>query len=66
MANWTMIVIEEFSCETKMQKHMKEREWIERLKPTLNQVIPAHFQTGDVYSTPEYHKTRYEQNKDKS
>ena len=64
-ANWDMIMIEEFSCDTKMQKERKERGWIETLKPTLNKAIPAHYQTGDVSNRLEYDKTDYNQNKDK-
>lgn len=36
-----MIMLEEFSCENKRQLEKKEREWIEKLKPTLNILIPT-------------------------
>mgnify|MGYP003652635705 CR=1 FL=1 len=39
--NWDMIMLEQFSCENKRQKEMKEREWIEKLKATLNMCIPT-------------------------
>lgn len=39
--NFDLIVIEEYSCESKVQLEMKEREWIERLRPTLNKNIPT-------------------------
>lgn len=34
--NWSMILIEEFSCENKIQLCQRERYWIEERKPTLN------------------------------
>ena len=52
--NWDTVMIEEFSCETKMQKDRKERGWIETLKPTLNKNTPANYQTGEVYDTIEW------------
>jgi hypothetical protein len=39
--NFDLIVIEEYPCESKLQLEMKEREYIERLRPTLNKNIPA-------------------------
>ena len=38
--NWDLIVLEEYPCENKTQLLMKEREWIERLIPTLNSHKP--------------------------
>ena len=34
--NWNMIILEEYSCENKHQLIQREREWIEKRKPTLN------------------------------
>jgi len=34
--NWNLIVLEEYYCENKIQLQMKEREWIELRKPSLN------------------------------
>ena len=63
--NWNLVVIEEFSCESKMQKEKIERTYIEKLKPTLNKLIPANYQTGDVYNKQEYSKQYHEANRDK-
>jgi hypothetical protein len=38
--NFDFIILEEYSCENKTQLLMKEREWIELQKPTLNCVRP--------------------------
>tara|TARA_B100000513_G_scaffold137110_1_gene62022 strand:- start:1069 stop:1788 length:720 start_codon:yes stop_codon:yes gene_type:complete len=62
--NWDVIALEEFACESKMQQTKTERQYIEDLKPTLNKLIPANHQTGDVYDKQEYMKEYYEQNKD--
>ena len=62
--NFDLIALEEFSCETKMQQTKKERDWIENLKPTLNKVVPANYQTGEVYDVKEYHKEYNEKNKE--
>jgi hypothetical protein len=39
--NWDMIIIEEYSCESKNQLEMRERYWIENLQSTLNKIIPT-------------------------
>ena len=39
--NWTMIILEEYSCECKVELEMRERYWIELRKPTLNKQIPT-------------------------
>lgn len=39
--NWSMIMLHEFSCDNKLQRDKKEREFIENLKPTLNKNIPT-------------------------
>jgi hypothetical protein len=54
--NWDLIMVDEFSCDTKLQKDKKEREWIENLKPKLNKNIPAHFQNGEVHDQKEWEK----------
>ena len=63
-SNFDLYVIEEFSCNTKIQKDQVERGYIESLKPTLNKNVPANYQTGDVYSESEYKKQYYEHNRD--
>lgn len=35
-----IILVEEFSCENKMQLLQRERYWIDALKPTLNKTLP--------------------------
>lgn len=39
--NWSMILIEEYPCENKLQAEQRERYWIETLKANLNCVIPS-------------------------
>ena len=63
--NWQLIVLEQFSCESKMQKEKIERSYVETLKPTLNRTIPANYQTGDVYNAQEYNQKYKKANKDK-
>ena len=63
--NFDLIALGEFSCESKMQQYKKERDWIEDLKPTLNKVVPANYQTGDVYDVKEYKATYRKENIDK-
>ena len=55
--NWTVIVLEEFYCKSRMDKTQKERIYIEQFKSTLNQVIPANHQTGDQWDEVAYQKT---------
>ena len=62
--NWQLIVLEQFSCESKMQKEKKERSYVETLKPTLNTNIPANYQTGDVYNAQEYKREHRKHNID--
>ena len=52
--NWDMILIEDYSCENKLQATQRERYWIETLNATLNCNIPSR-------TYQEY----YETNKDK-
>lgn len=39
--NWQMVLIEEVNCNSKLELHKKERQYIEALKATLNIGIPA-------------------------
>jgi hypothetical protein len=39
--NWSMILIENFSCDTKLELHKRERYWLEKLGATLNKNIPS-------------------------
>ena len=66
--NWTVTVLLEFECESKMDKLKKERSFIEQLKPMLNQSLPANHQTGDQWDQSAYqsayNKVRYIENKE--
>ncbi len=59
--NWDMVLIEEVKCDNKLQLHKIEREYIEKYKSSLNEVIP--------YITEEerkIHKKKYQEtNKEK-
>jgi hypothetical protein len=52
--NWSMILVEEVCCENKKQLNQKERECVEKLKPTLNKIIPNR---GWKERSKEYQKT---------
>lgn len=39
--NWSMILVEEYSCENKLQAEQRERYWIETLNANLNRNIPS-------------------------
>ena len=39
--NWDMILIENINVNSKLELHKKEREYIEKLKPTLNHYPPT-------------------------
>jgi group I intron endonuclease len=39
--NMSIVLIEEYPCENKMQLERRERHWIDELKPTLNKYIPT-------------------------
>ena len=34
--NWTYEILEEFSCNNKIEARTKEKEWFEKLQPELN------------------------------
>jgi len=53
--NWMMILIENFPCNSKYDKELRERFWIEKLDSKLNIVIPTRTQG-------EYHKVYYKNN----
>ena len=62
--NWDIYLIEQFNCNTKIQKEQVERGYIEQLKPTLNKCIPTNFRVEGVYNKSEYKKQYYEHNKE--
>ena len=41
--NWDVVMIEQYPCNNYMELHTREREWMERLKATLNQNNPIRF-----------------------
>jgi hypothetical protein len=38
--NWTMVMIEEYPCKSKLESDMRERYWLEILKAELNNNVP--------------------------
>ena len=62
--NWCLVVLEEFSCSSKMEQTKIERSYIEKLKPALNACVPANYQSGDMFDKKEYDKEYYQANKD--
>jgi hypothetical protein len=63
--NWDMIVLEEYSCENKLQLEMRERHWFEERKSTLNIHNPRRTEKEKKDFRKEYEKTekRIEYNK---
>lgn len=74
--NWVLIEIECISLETSEQAYQKERDWFDKLKPTLNTVKPIisveekkqklceyYIENKEKYSV--YQKQYREQNKEK-
>lgn len=55
--NWNMIVLEEYSCENRVQLCQRERFWIEERKPTLNCNIPIRIEGEMKQILKEYEKT---------
>jgi group I intron endonuclease len=55
--NWSMIMIEEYSCNSKLEAEKRERYYIEELKSTLNYNIPTR-------TIKEYNKKHYEEFKE--
>ena len=39
--NWSLVLIENYSCNNKLELERRERYYIEDLKPTLNKQIPT-------------------------
>lgn len=56
--NWSIVPVEDFPCENVNQATIRERYWVEELKPELNKHIPSR-------SNQEWGKYYYEKNKDK-
>lgn len=62
--NWDMIILEEYPCESKVQLQMKEREWIERLRPILNRQIPTRTRQEYYDECKEKYKQYYEEHRE--
>ena len=67
--NWSMILIEEYNCNNKLEALKRERELIEELKSTLNFEIPSRtnkeYREDNKDKILEKNKEYYEDNKDK-
>ena len=46
--NWDLVILEEYSAQNKGELSWKEREWIERLKPSLNSVKRPAITTEEI------------------
>jgi predicted GIY-YIG superfamily endonuclease len=55
--NWSMVKIEDFECETKLDANTRERYWLEHYNATMNTVIPSR-------SDAEYYRQYRQDNKD--
>jgi len=62
--NWNMIILEEYSCESKVQLCQREREWFEKLRPTLNIYRPIITEEENNERIEEYEKHYYEENRE--
>ena len=72
--NWDLVILEEYSAQNKGELSWKEREWIERLKPSLNSVKRPAITTEEIRELQkkwrennpeqirEYSKKYYEEN----
>jgi hypothetical protein len=58
--NWSMILIEEYPCNNKLQAEQRERYWIEELKAKLNYQTPSI----TIDEQKEKRKIYYEKNKE--
>jgi hypothetical protein len=71
--NWSMIMIENYLCNSELEAKKKERELIENLKPTLNSNIPTRTKKERYENNinnlkdreKKYQKKAYENNKEK-
>ena len=62
--NWTMTILEQFECDTNMEKLKKERSFFEQFQPSLNTYKPANHQAGDQWDEVTYKKAYYIENID--
>lgn len=58
--NWSMIQIEEFNCNNSREATIRERYWIELLKPRLNMINPFTSLEEKIFQKQDW----YEENKE--
>jgi len=67
--NWDMILIEEYSCNSKKQLESRERYWIEKLKCSLNSSLPTRtvkqYRQQNKEKYKQHSRNYYERNKEK-
>jgi len=63
--NWNIIVLEEYEAKNKNDLLWKEREWIDKLLPTLNCFKPIITRVEKLEYDKEKSKERYQNNKEK-
>ena len=56
--NWDMLLIEEVNCNSKLELHTKEKEYIKQYNTTLNTHIPTR-------TKPEYNRDNFEKQREK-
>ena len=60
--NWSLVPVEEFSCENVNQATIRERYWFERLEASLNIKVPSR---NKIEYQKEYRRENYDEYKDK-
>ena len=63
--NWDIVILEEYSAQNKGELSWKEREWIERLKPSLNSIRPIITTEENREKYRELHRKYREENPEK-
>ena len=61
--NWTMVMVEQYPCKTKLESGQRERHWIETLKAELNINVPSRNEK-ERRKQSGYDKMYYEKNKE--
>ena len=64
-SNWSLVLIEYYSCQNKLELEKRERYYIEELKATLNKNIPTRSKKEWQEVNKEYQKEYYLNNTDK-
>ena len=67
--NFNYEVLEEYSCNTKYELELKEREYIDNIKPSMNSFIPTRSKKeyAEIHTEDRkvYHSKWYQENKEK-